>query len=349
VSENSKIEWTHHTFNPVWGCTKVSAGCAHCYAETLAKRYGNDVWGPGERRTFGDKHWAEPLKWARDARKAGERRRVFCGSMCDVFEEHPTTQAQLPQLMDLISATAESLGWLLLTKRPERAGAYLREWLAEDATRRPEWWLGTSVEDQASADLRIPKLLATPAAFRFVSYEPALGPVDFKRIADLPHGAFGWFAECPKCDWRGLNSSCFTGDGWLVCPACRTRLGEDAPVRPERPGIDWLICGGESGPHARPMHPSWARSARDQCVAAGVPYFFKQYGEWKNGSTRERKRDEVVLNDGRHRPSAHDFDDKTKARWHDFDPCIMSPAGKKAAGRELDGRMWDEFPEVSHA
>jgi len=188
MGQVTEISWCDHTFNPVWGCTKVSAGCAHCYAETLAKRYGKDVWGPGERRTFADKHWNEPLKWARDAEKAGERRRVFCGSMCDVFEEHPTTEAQLPRLMALIAATSHALDWLLLTKRPERASAWLREWLATTPRWRvgqaglgaaqPFWWLGTSVEDQSTLVARAPRLFGAPAAVRFLSYEPALGPID---------------------------------------------------------------------------------------------------------------------------------------------------------------------------
>ena len=119
---DSKIGWTHHTFNPVWGCVKVSPGCKNCYAETLSKRFGENIWGPdSERRTFGDKHWNEPRRWNKRAEKEGKRQRVFCGSMCDIYEDHPTTNEALLRLFDLIEETPW-LDWLLLTKRPEYIG-----------------------------------------------------------------------------------------------------------------------------------------------------------------------------------------------------------------------------------
>lgn len=178
MAADSNIAWTHHTFNPVWGCLKVSPGCANCYADTLASRYGHDVWGPvatTPRRTFGDKHWREPVKWNADAERSSERQRVFCGSMCDVFEDHPTTTAERAKLWPLIRATPW-LDWLLLTKRPERIAANLP---ADWGDGWPNVWLGTSIESQDYAS-RADYLCAIPAVVRFVSYEPALGPLDLR-------------------------------------------------------------------------------------------------------------------------------------------------------------------------
>ncbi len=179
MSENSKIEWTHHTFNPVWGCVKVSPGCEHCYAETFAKRTGHAIWGPAattQRRTFGDKHWQEPLKWHADAVKAGERRRVFCASMADVFEDHPQLHTERARLWLLIQQTP-ALDWLLLTKRPENVTGMVPSWWAVDGY-PSNVWIGASAENQAMADKRIPILASIPAAVRFLSCEPLLGPLD---------------------------------------------------------------------------------------------------------------------------------------------------------------------------
>lgn len=214
---DTAIAWTDHTYNPWWGCVNVSPGCDHCYAEAFAKRTGHDVWGPnGERRFFGDKHWAQPLKWSG---------RVFCASMADVFEMNHDLDGERSRLWDLIDATP-NLTWQLLTKRPENVARMAPErWLAD-------WpahvWLGTTVEDQTRANLRVPRLLAVPGVkVRFLSCEPLLGLV-------------------------------------LLVPWIDR--------------IDWLICGGESGPRHRPMDPWDARSLRDQCADAGVPFFFKQVG-----------------------------------------------------------------------
>lgn len=184
MGESTGIAWTDHTFNPVWGCTKISEGCRRCYAATIAEKYRYAVWGPGPRRTFGDQHWREPVAWNRRAVKAGERRRVFCGSMCDIFEDHETTTAQLPRLWLLIRETP-MLDWLLLTKRPERITASLP----------PNWtawrnvWFGTSIESQDVAH-RADALREVPAALRFVSYEPALGPLalDLRGIRWVIYG-----------------------------------------------------------------------------------------------------------------------------------------------------------------
>jgi protein gp37 len=187
MGENSKIAWTDHTFNPWWGCTKVSPGCANCYAESFAKRTGL-AWGPSaERRFFTDKHWSEPLKWDAAARKVGEMHRVFVASMADVFENRPELVEPRTRLFALIERTP-NLAWLLLTKRPGNIEEMVpREW--HDGL-PPNMWVGTTVENQASADERIPVLLSVPARVRFLSCEPLLGPVDLGEwIRADPDGA----------------------------------------------------------------------------------------------------------------------------------------------------------------
>jgi protein gp37 len=228
MGQQTGIEWTDHTFNPWWGCVRVSPACQHCYAETFAKRTGNAVWGvEAPRRMFGDKHWREPAKWNRAAAAAGVRRKVFCASMADVFEDRPDLMGPRERLFRLIEATP-MLDWLLLTKRPENLTTLLpASWLIRPLR---HVWLGTTVENQEYAAKRLPHLIAVPASVRFVSYEPALGLVDFGR--------------------------------WLHGPS----------------RIDWLIAGGESGPGFRAPDPEWIRSARQACVVAGVPFFFKQWG-----------------------------------------------------------------------
>jgi len=218
---NSKIEWTTHTFNPWWGCTKVSDGCKFCYAEALAKRYGHRVWGPlAQRRAMSDLHWKEPLKWNGQASRRGLRSRVFCASMADVFDGS-APPGQLHRLWELIRQTP-SLDWQLLTKRPQR----IAESLPEDwGSGYFNVWLGTTVED-AQVLGRISDLVAVPAVVHFLSLEPLIGSL------------------------------------------------RNVPLRE----IDWVIVGGESGPHARPMQKSWVMEIYTQCRDAGVPFFFKQWG-----------------------------------------------------------------------
>jgi len=174
MATNSPIEWTTHTFNPWWGCVKVSDGCKRCYADTLARRYGHDVWGPGKpRRTFGEKHWAEPLNWNAAAQREAQRARVFCSSMADVFEDHPTAHAERPKLWQLIRATPW-LDWQMLTKRPENIpGMVPPDW----DVGYPNVWLGTSVEDDRVLS-RVRDLVAVPAVVHFLSVEPLIGPID---------------------------------------------------------------------------------------------------------------------------------------------------------------------------
>ena len=228
------IEWTHrrlpdgvvlpgYTFNIVWGCTKVSEGCKHCYADALATRFGHRVWGPqASRRVMGPAYWRTPFHWNQEAKAQGYRRLVFCSSMADVFEDHRTVNQEREKLWSLIDQTPW-LVWLLLTKRPEnilRMAPYGIQW-------PPHIWVGASVENQGRAEERIPHLLQVLAEVRFLSCEPLLGSLDLS--------------------------------GYL------SRL-------------EWVIAGGESGSHARPMQMDWVRSLRDQCWDVRTPFFFKQIG-----------------------------------------------------------------------
>jgi protein gp37 len=195
VGEQTAIAWTDHTFNPWWGCTRVSPGCQHCYAEAFAKRTGHHVWGgTSDRRFFGDKHWAEPLRWDRQAEADGRPHLVFCASMADVFEAradliaHSRQALERARLVTLIGRTPHLI-WQLLTKRPENVlemvpPRWLDEW-------PPNVWVGTTVEDQRRADQRIPELLAIPAPVRFLSCEPLLGRVYLPQL-DTGMAGVGW-------------------------------------------------------------------------------------------------------------------------------------------------------------
>lgn len=267
MAENSKIEWTDHTFNPWIGCSKVSAGCKNCYAETLMdKRYGRVQWGDnGTRVRTSDANWRKPLTWAKKARATGTRPRVFCSSLADVFEDRPELEVWRDDLFQLIADTPE-LDWLILTKRPENIERMMNPAPTErvpvpclgGGDYLPNVWLGTSVEDQSSADKRIPELLKVPARVRFLSVEPLLGPVDFEDVKQTV--APGFFGDCLK---------------WYHMGNCHVKEGLHYPV------INWVIVGGESGPGARPMDPAWGRSIRDQCREAGVPFFMKQMDKVK--------------------------------------------------------------------
>lgn len=281
MGQDSKIEWTHHTFNPWWGCVKVSPACKYCYAEAWANRLGLELWGETSRRTFGDSHWREPLRWQREAASAGVRRRVFCASMADVFEDRRELDGWRDRLWALIQETP-GLDWLLLTKRPEAIGD-LAPW-------RSRWprniWLGTTVESQEWAELRLPFLLKHPAAVRFVSCEPLLGPLDLRP--------------------------------WLVAQKSGRRTLHT---------INWVIAGGESGAKARPMHPHWAESLRDQCRNAEVPFHFKQWGHWGPETQEPVGRIKTI-----------------DLQAADGKVVRLFRLGKHAAGRSLEGRTWDEYP-----
>jgi len=182
MAKNSHIEWTNHTFNPWWGCHKVSPACDNCYAELWAKRVGQTLWGQrAPRRFFGDTHWREPLKWSEEARAEGTRSRVFCASMADVFECRADLNQERVRLWNLIDQTP-SLDWLLLTKRPQHVLS-MTPW-GENWPRNV--WIGTSIENQKLAELRLPYLLAVPATVRFLSCEPLLGPLDLRSWFNRP-------------------------------------------------------------------------------------------------------------------------------------------------------------------
>ncbi|MGH2731424.1 MAG: DUF5131 family protein [Actinomycetota bacterium] len=249
MSEGSKIQWCDHSFNPWWGCARVSPGCANCYAERLAARWGHDLWAKrGPRRRFGEAHWGEPLRWNRRAEREGRRARVFCASMADVFEDHPALAPEREKLWRLIEQTPW-LEWQLLTKRPENVGG-MAPW---GSSWPPNVWLGVSAENQEFAERRIHRLLQIPAALRFVSAEPLVGPIDLRGLR-APNSAP---IDCPG--------------GEVIDP----RDGIDAAC-PDR--IHWVIAGGESGPGARPMDLAWARRLVADCRSVGVPVFVKQLG-----------------------------------------------------------------------
>jgi protein gp37 len=344
LSDKSKIEWTDATWNPIRGCSRVSEGCRNCYAERIAARFsgpgqpyeglakivrhnyrgglptgelGSRASWTGEVRFAGFKTLEQPSRWKQPLR-------VFVNSMSDLFHEKVTEEMLCLIFAEMVVCPQHV--FQVLTKRPER----MREWMSFSHGRGariklaggwvrwhgangktyldekeiapwplPNVWLGVSVEDQATADARIPLLLETPAAVRWVSYEPALGPVDFSR-------------------WLRNESE-------RVTDAERRARAEGAAHVPGKGSvgdIDWIVCGGESGPGARPMHPDWARSVRDQCAAAGVPFFFKQWGEWI---------------------------DQNQAAYGTFAcaPSSFIRVGKRAAGRLLDGREHNEYPRLT--
>lgn len=263
MAENTKIEWAQHTFNPWVGCQRVSPGCEHCYAEAWAKRTGNDVWANKPRRRT--KTWDTVRKWNREAARrpvGGPRPGVFCASLADVFEDRDELLPWRADLWELVEACPD-LTWLVLTKRPENIARMVpRAWLAG------EWpahvWPGCTVEDQKHADKRLPHLLAVPAAVRWVSYEPALGPVDFQEFLGN--------RECVNCCRRHLGGI----PGARPCPHCYAE--SEADVYDVMPGIHQIVVGGESGPGARAFSIEWARATVDQCRAAGVACFVKQLG-----------------------------------------------------------------------
>ena len=210
MARNSAIEWTGHTFNPWWGCTKVSPACDHCYAEAWARRTGFDVWGAdAPRRRLSDHYWRQPLRWDQDAAQSGQRARVFCASMADVFERNSALDDLRERLWTLVGITP-NLDWLLLTKRPHLA-RQLTPWANAWPT---HVWLGTTVENQFFADHRIPFLLDVPCRYRFLSCEPLLGPVDLSTYIAGLHwiiagGESGSSARPTHPDWvRGLRDQC---------------------------------------------------------------------------------------------------------------------------------------------
>lgn len=328
MGKDSKIEWTDHTFNPWIGCTKVSPGCEHCYAEAFARRYGKAEWGPTAQRVRTSAgNWRKPLLWNKAQWQEctdcgwrgpvsethdfcptcdGEdlhpiRQRVFCASLADVFEDSSQLEEWRIELFAMMESTP-NLDWLLLTKRPRNIndmvpGAWrtVGRWPANV-------WVGVSVENQAQAMARIPALRWIPAPVKFLSCEPLLGPLNLRNFAYKAAGP----------DWTGYK-----------------RL------------VDWIIVGGESGPHARPMHPDWARSLLDQCQATGIAFHYKQHGAWVHESQVSRQLQGDLAMSEVFGTSPADYE------WLDGSHSIRLPKSFAGTGygRQLDGRTWNEYPE----
>ena len=309
MGDKTKIQWTDATWNPLRGCSRVSDGCRNCYAESVAHRFS----GPGmpyeglTRIVNGRPTWTgevrmipelldQPLRWRKP-------RRIFVNSMSDLFHENVPDEFIYRVLMTI--AHADRHAFQILTKRPERMRKIMQEWGNMIGEPPRNAWLGVSVENQAAADERIPLLLDTPAAVRWLSAEPLLEATDVSR----------WLRPRQRPNADGYGGDC--SPGWTT----------DFTV------LDWIVAGGESGPHARPTHPEWMRSLRDQCKAAGVRFFFKQWGEWIPGSqTSDTGNQTALVGACQH---GHRWDNGTHS-WR---------IGKKAAGRRLDGVPHDEYPE----
>jgi protein gp37 len=304
MSDKTGIEWTDSTWNPVTGCTEVSPGCDHCYAKTFAERWrgipghyfehGFDVQLRPDKLEL-------PLRWRKP-------RRIFVNSMSDLFHDD-VPDDYIGKAWEVMSRCPQHT-FQILTKRHGRMRSLLKA-STFNSPPLPNVWLGVSAENQQWADIRIPALLDTPAAVRFISAEPLLGPIDLTRWLN---GGFG-----------------------TVAPA----------------DIDWVIVGGESGRGARPMHPGWARSLRDECDAAGVPFLFKQRGEWTwNEPGQFRLPAKPLTNNV---AVMHPAGMTAMTKDNPFDPferghpnwyTRIERVGKRRAGRELDGRTWDQYPET---
>lgn len=326
----TSIEWTAtvlpdgtrlpgYSFNPWIGCTEVSPACDHCYARDfiIKKPRWATAWS-GERFRTSVDYWKQPLKWNREAERSGIRRKVFCASLADVFDNQvdPRWRADLWGLID----ETQNLDWLLLTKRPQNARKMIieaRRGLLRAAVddRHVDWpwpnvWLGTTVENQEEADRRIWPLLQVPAKVHFLSCEPLLGPLDLTNV-DPPDDGYGGKAH---------------GSDFL-----------SPHNRSLRPQVDWVIAGGESGPNARPSHPDWFRSLRDQCAAANVPFFFKQWGNWTPCGDWYANHPRSLPIRVFHNGEWTDEGD-VSGEW-------MANIGKKLAGATLDGRQHREMPD----
>ena len=368
MTDQTKIEWADSTFNPWIGCTKVSPACDHCYAERqMGGRLKRVQWGAGQpRHRTSAANWKLPLKRWNERRFMecgvcgwrGEceaeligcgacgsieqmndrRRRVFSASLADWLDNEVPIE-WLVDLLDLIRCTP-NLDWLLLTKRignwqnridaaEEHAFVYhedgdaLHEWISdwgEGRSAPKNVWIGATVVNQGEVNRDVPKLLAVPARVRFLSIEPMLDTIKV-RLRHTMLGPVDGGAEfrCPTCD----NGSVPAWGGYPGAQSCPDCMGE-----PDLGRLHWIICGGESGPHARPMHPDWVRSLRDQCAHAGVPFLFKQWGEWAPNCLCSTKYAHPELK-----------------RPEPGKPGVMFRCGKAAAGRQLDGVTHDGFPE----
>ena len=335
------IKWTNHTFSPWKGCTKVSAACDHCYAEQrMDKQYKMVKWGNNPRQPMADSTWKQPLAWNRKAAKAGVRRRVFCASIADVFDNHKSIKQEWrDRLWALIRATPH-LDWMLLTKRPQNIKKYLPD----------DWgdgylnvWLGVTVENQTEANRRIPLLLKIPATLHFLSCEPLLGEVDLTKVQYHKRKDF---PDPVNCLTEQIGGYLFRD----------RRLANT---------IKWVIAGGESGSKARPSHPDWFRSLRDQCAAANVPFHFKQWGVFapitddelpqnfgpecddficmcSNGFVGDLSIGSAFLHNPKHYPNCFPNGQESDAVCNSVN---MKCFGVKKTGRLLDGVLHDAVPK----
>lgn len=367
MADKTGIEWTDATWNPIRGCSRVSDGCRYCYAERVAARFS----GPGQpyegllarggqwngQIKLVESVMDQPLRWRK-------QRRIFVNSMSDLF--HENVPDDVIARVFAIMSRASTHTFQILTKRPERMrtwvravrkckagwithngnnpaafggdgiivahpsysnGRYLSAHVVSENWPLPNVWLGVSVENQATANERIPLLLETPAAVRWISAEPLLGSVDLTTVD--------------------------TGSGWRDCLHGYFRYPIDLSGHyanePIEGNIDWVVVGGESGPGARPMHPDWARAVRNQCQAAGVPFLFKQWGEWAPEDSIPEC-DALAPTGGLLHVRYGEF--HGGGDWIESCACsdgdsgaALYRVGKKAAGRMLDGRTWDEYPE----
>jgi len=358
----TKIEWCDETWNPVTGCEKVSQGCKHCYAERQWPRFHGREWVDvplkgqiaetySEIKTVNiqrpfthvmchPERLEQPLRWSR-------ARRIFVNSISDLF--HEAVPYDFIDHVFAVMAICPSHTFQILTKRPARMLEYLaadhRAAYVEGRAKRiarernasipagktlrwplPHVWLGVSVEDQSTADERIPLLLETPAAVRWVSAEPLLGPVDLTRIVD---GRQRRALRRNAIEAKEANPA----HAELVAS-----LGPDYPYT----RIDWVVVGGESGPKARPMHPDWAYSLQSQCESAGVPFNFKQWGEWASAGCPAfgTSKGEVA-----HIKSDGSFWGDDLPKDEDADVLTVVRVGKKASGRLLGGALHDAYPQ----
>lgn len=331
MSQNTNIEWTDATWNPIRGCSRVSEGCRNCYAEKVAKRFsGHDqpyeglIAKSGQwngRIKVADHLIDEPLKWKKS-------RRIFVNSMSDLFHENVDEETILAIFTTMAKATQHT--FQILTKRPQRMCNILQKWESSGLTLREghgirltNVWLGVSVENQQAAEERIPALLQTPAAIRWVSAEPLLGPLDLTAICYERTATY-----------EDILDALFCEDDPEDCHPIGTAT------------IDWVVAGGESGAGARSLHPDWIRSLRDQCTNSRVPFFFKQWGEWLPGEAIPGRTVYARCDNGA------DFTHTGNKRRDNFGthsdkhsgPLISLRIGKKNAGRMLDGKIWNQFP-----
>ncbi|APW38489.1 hypothetical protein RD110_15820 [Rhodoferax koreense] len=348
MSAASKIEWTDSTLNWWEGCTKVGPGCNHCYAEARNARFGGGQsvnWGPGAPRRLTSEHNRNSLRrWNKreffqcgdcGARSEGKpfmdfgpnmgagdhgaecpdcgsrdmdpvRRRVFCSSLSDVFDNEVPQEWRDAFFAEMEAAT--NLDLLVLTKRIGNVRKMVPVRWLQPGGWPAHVWLGATIVNQPEADRDITKLLQVPARVRFLSMEPLLGAVN---LTSIPVAGSGHHEFDP-----------------IITANVLRRADRDAPA------VHWVIVGGESGPGARPMHPHWARSLRDQCESAGVPFLFKQWGEF---APSERTMAEVAKSDKK-------LSCVPLVPGQPFPLGVVDHVGKKAAGRMLDGRTWEGFP-----